>query len=194
MTKASLRMRVHKNDRLRALYMPGSAPKPPQEAMEVADRDMSELPEQVPVGDRAAAEAVRKQDIALVRLGLQEAGLKADTINLLAKFDDFAPSVGRFLGATLDISHKMMFIQTSKLFEEAEYIREHYLHNQTLRADIRLEWQKVYNEICDLLGKTYDRTLNGTQTLAKLMAASKAGKEKGQGKSKPGFEPLKKVN
>lgn len=132
---------------------------------------------------------IQDQNRVLLREGLTKAGISAKTIDKLKVFDGFGTNSGHFLIASLDLSHKMMVFSNVALLEEGEYIREHYLHDETLAPEQKIEWQRAYNEIADILGKGYDRTLAGTQAMAKMMPKQE---EKGE-KKKPGFRPLMRV-
>lgn len=162
----------------------------PKNEVEVITRGARDLPSEMTmptVGDSMLAEQIRRQDMEIIRGGLEKAGISRATLDKLRVFDDFAPNAGRFLVASLDMSHKMMMFQNVALMEEAEFIRANYLRNEALDPELRIEWQKCYNEICDILGKGYDRTLNGTQVMAKIVA----GKVRNEGpKAKPSFTPL----
>ena len=58
-----------------------------------------------------------------------------------------------------------------------------------MTAKERQGWQRQYNQLQDLLGKSYDRVLNGTATMVKLTTPKESSKSRAN--SKPGFQPLK---
>ncbi|MCW5549987.1 MAG: hypothetical protein KIT44_13570 [Opitutaceae bacterium] len=131
-----------------------------------------------------------RQNRELLRGGLQKAGISDDTLNKLKIFDEFAVHSGEFLVASLDLTHRMMVYNTVALFERAEYIKKNYLENELLDDEIKVQWQECYNEICDIIGKGYDRTLNGTQAMARMIGGGDDGKKK---KRKPKFGALRKA-
>ncbi len=137
-------------------------------------------------------EAALRQDREILRAGLQSAGIKAHTINKLGLMENFAANTGRFLGASLDMTHRVTVFQGVALFERAEYIKEHYLEDETLPHEVRIEWQKAYNEVAELIAKTSDRVLAGTQA-AVSMLRKKEESDGGASKGKPGFQPLKNM-
>lgn len=146
----------------------------------------------IPREDAELAELIRKQEFDLMREGLKKAGIKEETLQKLSVLDGLAPNSGRFLVASLDLSHKMMVYSNIQLMEQADFIKTKYLEDETLGMEYKIEWQKAFNEICDILGKGYDRTLAGTQAMAKIMAGQEDKEGKG-GKRKPGFSPLKRA-
>jgi hypothetical protein len=87
------------------------------------------------------------------------------------------------------MSHRMMIYLTVSLLQEAERIKSDYLDNPALSDEFKIQWQCAYNDIVEQVGKAYDRTLVGTQAMAKLI-----GQDKGDAKEKKaGFKPLKRV-
>ena len=184
-TVRNLRKRVWKNRELRTVWAR-------QDAGELDELDVTNrtLPPTIDASgaDSRLADAIRRQDLELMRSGLGKAGVGQETLDMLRTLDDFAPSSGRYLVATLDLSHKMMSLLNVKLMEEALHIQTAYLHNERCPPGEKIEWQKAFNEICELLGRGYDRNLTGTNTLAKIMA-QKRGQDGGS-KRKAGFSPL----
>lgn len=130
--------------------------------------------------------AIQKQNNKMLRDGLRDAGIQESTLHKLNIFESFGQNSGAFLIASLDLTHKMMVFGNVTLFEEAEYIRAKYLQNETLSPELKLEWQKAYNEIIDIQGKNYERVLAGTQAMAKMQPKD----DKKEKKRKPGFHPL----
>lgn len=180
-TVANVKDRIAKDAKLRAVWMKAKDPKAPT-ALEVVDR----TPVKREVEDSALAEIIQSQNRVLLREGLAAAGLSQKTIDKLKAFDAFGTNSGHFLIASLDLSHKQMVFGNACLLEEGERIRENYLSDDTLAPQVRLEWQRAYNEIVDIQGKNYERILAGTQAMAKMMGK---GEEK-EDKRKPGFRPL----
>jgi hypothetical protein len=178
-----LRLRVSGSQQLSALF--AKLPQPPTEATVVT---RNTLPEAV-VTDEAMGEAVMVQNRILMRSGLLKAGIKASTIESLKVLEEMAPNAGMFLVASLDLTHRMMVLQGVRLFEEAERIKTDYLDDATLDDEIKIQWQGMYNDICDQIGKCFDRTLIGTQAMAKMLGTD----EDGGKKKKPAFRPLKRA-
>lgn len=143
------------------------------------------------VKDNVLAESLMAQDREILRQGLQAVGIQHDTIKKLGLMENFATNTGRFLGASLDMTHRITVFQGVALFEEAEKIREKYLNDDTLPHEIRLEWQKAYNEIADLIGKTSDRVLAGTQAAVAMMKKKDEDSGSGEKEKVVGFQPLK---
>lgn len=142
----------------------------------------------IPISHELLAKATKTAN-RLLSDGLLKAGIKASTIEKLQVLEDLAPSSGEFLIASLDLTHKMMVLQGTRLFEEAERIKTDYLDDPCLDDEYKIKWQSAYNDICEQLGKCYDRTLTGTQALARILGTEKDTKRK-----KPGFTPLKRVH
>lgn len=184
---AWLNNRINCNQQMAAVY--GMNPKLPNEVstMVKPEGEKKDLP---PATDNLLGMQIMKQDMELLRHGLKRAGIKDETIELLRIFEDFSDNTGRFLVCTLDVTHRMQVYQAMALFEEAETIRKTYLHDDTLAHELRLEWQRRYNEISELLGKTFDRTLIGTETIARML---KGSKPVDVGKKKPKFTPLRQA-
>lgn len=178
----ALRSRVYKSQQLAAMF--AQQPGVPT-ATSVITRN--ETP--IPIGDETLGEATAIQNRILLREGLLKVGIKPATVEKLKILEELAPNAGMFLVASLDLTHRMMVLQGVRLFEEAERIKTDYLDDATLDDDIKIQWQGAYNDICDQIGKCFDRTLMGTQAMAKLLGTDK-GEEK---KKKPGFTPLKRA-
>ena len=138
------------------------------------------------VGDAAMAEVVQIQDEELIIHGLKKVGIDDAMITKLRNISALGPTAGRFMASSLALTHKLMVVQTIELKQEADYIREHYLRDANLSAEEKSYWQKCYNEIADLIGKGFDRTLAGTQA---LIAMQRGGAGKGR-PAKPGPQPL----
>lgn len=185
----ALRQRVSKNTQLRALYQ-ASDVAPPHEGVTL-ERD-TPPPQTLTAMEN---EHLLKTNRQIMRNGLAAAGISGKVVDKLQVFENFAPNSGEYLVAALDMSHRMMLFQNVALFERAEWIKENILdkagtpgEDETFSPLILIEWQRVYNEICELIGKGYDRTLNGTQALAKIVGTASEGGEKKK-KKKFGFTP-----
>lgn len=137
-------------------------------------------------GDAVLAEVVQIQDEELIIQGLKKVGISDEMLEKLRNISALGPTAGRFMASSLALTHKLMVVQTIELKQEADYIREHYLRDENLSAEERSYWQKCYNEIADLIGKGFDRTLAGTQA---LIAMQRGGAGKGR-PAKPGPQPL----
>lgn len=137
------------------------------------------------------AEAMMAQDREILRQGLQAVGIKSGTIKKLGLMENFAANTGRFLAASLDITHRVMVFQGVNLFERAEYIKETYLEDETLPHEIKIEWQKAYNELAEQIGKTSDRVLAGTQAAVAMMKRKEESENGGKQEKVVGFQPLK---
>lgn len=185
-----VRVALNDNPQLRAAFLVGDRVTAPDE-LEAELRKPSDF-KLINKEKDELAELVRKQDFDLMRGGLAKAGIKEETLEKLKVLDGLAVNSGRFLVASLDLSHKMLMYSNISLMEQADYIKKTYLEDATLGMEYKIEWQKAYNEICDIIGKGYDRVLAGTQAMAKIMAGQ--GDEKQGGKKKPAFAPLKRAD
>lgn len=137
-------------------------------------------------GDAVLADVVQIQDEELIIQGLKKVGISDEMVEKLRNISALGPTAGRFMASSLALTHKLMVVQTIELKVEADYIREHYLRNENLSAEERSYWQKSFNEIADLIGKGFDRTLAGTQALIAMQRGA-AGKGR---PAKPGPQPL----
>ncbi len=178
----ALRVKVSNDPQLRAVWLKGDVA-PPTE-VDVIHREPTIIVESSKLG-----EAMMRQNREILRNGLSKAGIKGSIIEKLKVFDEFAPNAGEYLVASLDMSHRMMMYMNVKLLERAEAIEETYLNDETLDEEVKIEWQKAWNEIGDMIRKNYETSLVGTQAMAKMMG--KDGEKKK--KSKPGFKALKSV-
>lgn len=146
------------------------------------------------LGDDVVGEAMLRADRDILRTGLKSAGISEKTIQKLGLMEDMAVNTGRFLGAALDVTHRVTVFNGVALFEESERIRSEYLSDLTLPHEVRIEWAKVYVGIAEVLGKTSDRVLAGTAAAVAMLKKKEEVEGGGKGgKGKPGFEPLKKV-
>ena len=137
-------------------------------------------------GDAVLADVVQIQDEELIIQGLKKVGISDEMVEKLRNISALGPTAGRFMASSLALTHKLMVVQTIELKVEADYIREHYLRDEKLSAEERSYWQKSFNEIADLIGKGFDRTLAGTQALIAMQRGA-AGKGR---PAKQGPQPL----
>ncbi len=170
-----------------------ATPEAPNEETTIV-RTPEQLPPMIELDTRA--EEIMKQDREMLRNGLQAAGIMPATIEKIRSLDGLARNAGSLLSASLDYTHRLHIYSTAALFEEMVYIRDTYLRPGTeadpkpvLDPMERVFWQRAFNEIADLLGKSNDRTMSSTQAMVAMMKASKDGGAGGkrEGKAKPGF-------
>lgn len=189
--EGTLRGFVARDPQLAALWLPDSEKVSTPDEGELMTR--AERPGDMhvaPLKGNALGEAVLRADREIMRRGLEGAGIDPAIVRKLGLFEDMAMNTGRFLGAGLDITHRLTLYQGIALFERAEKIKKDYLDDETLPMELRIEWQKCYNEIAELIGKTSDRVLAGTQA-AVAMLKKKDENEGGKGEEKVvGFQPL----
>lgn len=145
--------------------------------------------------EKSLGEQIIRQNRQILRDGLTQAGIKPETIEKLKAFDGFATSAGDFLLASLDLSHRSMVYLMVTLLEMADQIKKDYLAPATTEGgriideETRLGWQEAYTDIVDQVGRCYDRTLVGTQAMARMLGTDKENKK---GK-KPSFKALQRV-
>lgn len=187
MSVATLKRRISTggDSKLRAVHLK-QTPEPPS-AADVITRNKPPLE----LTEAELAEQIRKQDIILFRDGLKKAGVREDTLQCLEILDGLSKNSGRFLVNSLDLSHRMMVYLNIQLLERANDIKKDYLEDETLDDEYKIEWQKAYNEIVDIIRKSYESTLVGTQAMAKIMVAAGGKKKDDDGGKKPGFSPLR---
>lgn len=163
MRLGAVQARVQSNRQLRAIWIQKELK--PMALMDTLARP----PSPVVMTNSQLADALMRQNREIMRNGLRKAGIKDSTLEKLKIFEEFAPNAGEYLIASMDLSHRMMMFSTVKLQERALAIEEDYLDNATLDEEIKLQWQQAYNEIVDLIGKNFERTLAATQAMAKMM-------------------------
>ena len=185
----TIKQRVDRDPRLKALYEPkaGTSSVGGVEAM-TRGRTGSAGPliPEPEEGDAVLAEVVQIQDEELMIQGLGKVGISEEMLEKLRNISAIGPSAGRFMASSLALTHKLMIVQTIELKEESDHIRKHYLRNENLSPEERSYWQKCFNEIADLIGKGFDRTLTGTQALVAMQRAGSGGVKK----MKQGPQPL----
>lgn len=184
---ATLEARVERDPQLRAAYRwEESSPSLPG-AVEMATGRQG--------GGSAEAASVLSQIISrenqfLLRRGLADAGIRTETIDRLAKVQGMEISAPAFLITSLDLSHRLMVVSAVELFERLAYIKEKYLENETLDEERKLEWQKVYNQGVDQLGRFYDRTQNGTESMVRIFSGGKQ-RDQARNSRKRAFTPYR---
>jgi len=191
----SLKQFIQRDPQLSAIWSPNVDQVTVPDEADLMRRTLPKNTAPVPkvLTDDVIGEAMLRADRDILRAGLKGAGISEGAIAKLGLMEDMAVNTGRFLGAALDLTHRMTVFQGVALFEQAEWIRLNILQDESLPHEIRIEWQKAYTDISEVLGKTSDRVLAGTQA-AVAMLKKKEEVEGGKGgKGKPGFEPLKKV-
>ena len=179
-----LRRRCEKSQQLSALL--AKDPKVPT-ALTTLIRQPPKLEDRQ---DDLLGEQMVRQNRELLRSGLEKAGIKPATIEKLRQFDEFASNAGDFLVASLDLTHRTMIYLMVHLLEEAERIKSDYLDDATLDDEYKIQWQSAYTDIVEQIGKCYDRTLLGTQAMARMLGTENVDKGK---KKKAGFTPLKRA-
>lgn len=195
MSRTALRERIDRNPQLFALY--GHQGEDAEIAEETETGTMLRTPADLPATqpeNRELAETLMKQDRELLRSGLQAAGIKPETIARIRSLDGLARNTGAFLSVSMDFTHRLHIFSQAALFEEMEYIRKNHLRADKMDPMVKVMWQRAFNEIADMLGKGYDRTLAGTQAMMAIM--SKSGGEKpgaGATKGKPGWQQARDV-
>lgn len=192
-TEQAIRAYVARDAELSALWTPNPDSVSEPSGLEILMRSSAPMPASRPKPDQnAMAEMMLIEDREILRQGLEAAGIRRETIQKLGLMEGFAKNTGRFLGAALDLTHKLTVFQGVSLFERAEYIKTHYLENETYPDEMKIEWQKAYNECCELIAKTSDRVLVGTTAVVNVL--KERDKEKGKkGDTKAvGFEPLQR--
>lgn len=190
-SETTVEYHISHDPRLRALYAPPKGLAEVQVGeVEAMTRGRSDAPPAfAPTrqeGDSVLADVVQIQDEELIIQGLKKVGISDEMVEKLRNISALGPTAGRFMASSLALTHKLMVVQTIELKVEADYIREHYLRNENLSAEERSYWQKSFNEIADLIGKGFDRTLAGTQALIAMQRGA-AGKGR---PAKPGPQPL----
>ena len=157
---------------------------------------MRERDENIPTPlEESLGEQIIRMNRQILRDGLSRAGIKPATIEKLKAFDGFASSAGDFLLASLDLSHRSMVYLMVTLLEQADQIKKDYLDTSSdgsgriIDEETRLGWQDAYTDIVDQVGRCYDRTLVGTQAMARMLGTDKGDKKA----KKPGFKALRRV-
>ena len=141
--------------------------------------------------EESMGEQIIRMNREILRDGLSRAGIKPETIEKLKAFDGFATSAGDFLLASLDLSHRSMVYLMVTLLEQADLIKKDYLsaNGKIIDEETRLGWQDAYTDIVDQVGRCYDRTLVGTQAMARMLGTDKGDKKA----RKPGLKALRRI-
>lgn len=190
LSPGTLTNHVYKNPRLRALFVKDvmNADLEPDEVSQMV-RDV-DLPRSDDRGeDSILARSLLTQNLDLLADGLERAGIKGETVAKLKRLGQIEKSAAGFLVASLDMMHRSVVYSGIEMMERAEEIRKTYLDPAVpMTAKDRQGWQRQYNQLMDMLGKSYDRTLHGTEVMVKLTKPKEDGPKKN---AKPGFQPLK---
>lgn len=173
-TKLAIEARIERNPRVAAAVGKSI----PVSEKEAETRKPLLVGREREVGDAILGEVVAAQEADLIRDGLRKAGIKQATLDKLKTLSGLNVSGGRFLVASLDLAHRMTVYQAVALLEESEHIKTAYLHNEELTQEERYNWQRAYNEIAELLGKTFDRTLAGTQAMVAMQRGTSSDPKK----------------
>lgn len=177
-----LKVRISSNPKLRTVWLKAKDLEPlDQDDALSRKKDKSLKPT-----NQLLAQIIQQEDREMIHTGLLKSGVSQEMIDRLKIFDGFGTNSGNFLIASLDIAHKQMFVQNIELQQQAFNIKKDYLDNATLQSREKIEWQRAFNEIADILGKNYERTLAGVQAMVKMMPKDKVDITK----KKPAFEPL----
>ena len=180
---------VQRHPHLMALYGAQVEGKEVAEPTELSTmvRTPADIPSMIENSERA--EMIMAQDREMLRDGLFKAGIKAETITRIRALDKLAKNAGSLLSASLDYTHRLHIYATAALFEEMIYIRDTKLRDSKMDPMAQVFWQRAFNEIADLLGKSNDRTMASTQAMVAMMKA-KSGQPhsiSGSAKAKPGW-------
>lgn len=120
---------------------------------------------------------------------LIKAGHDPAILNKIDSINGFEDNAGKFLAGSMNLMYKMVVDSGVSLYEHLEFIKSK-LNDPNLKDKDRIFWQRAYNTTVDQLGKSYDRVLQGTQVLAKMMPGDEDEKNK-KSQKKPSFTPLK---
>jgi len=188
----SLANAIYKNPRLKALFIVNvvDAEIEPDEAEQMCRE--ADLPN---LGSRGEDNEITKnlmvQNIDLLADGLERNGISKKTIDKIKGLGAIEKSAATFLVGSLDMMHRLVVYNGASLLEMAENIKDNYLDPSIpMSVKERLQWQRMYNQIVDQIGKNYDRVRSGTETMVKLTTP----KSKDAPRKKPGFTPLKKAD
>lgn len=168
----------------------------------------SAVREQPPAVQHSEAELQEQSDDIISKRGMKGAGISDEQIQ---RFDSMAEFVGHGFSKTVDFTYGVMVVGTMNLEERAKYIKEHILENEDevehtvfiskggscqpykytgpkYSPEIKLEFQREYNSIMDILGK-YAKISNDA-ALTRVKAAEIL-QGKGNGKQKKKQKRLK---
>lgn len=193
LNKETVNERIKRSPQLFAMYGarsdfdPSGAEVPEVNDIDTITRTARNLP--IAMEGHERAEQIMAQDRELMRTGLAAAGIKPETIEKIRSLDGLAANSGRMVSASLDYTHRLHIWSTAALFEEMMYIRDHHLRAEGQDPMVTVFWQRAFNEIADLLGKSNDRTMNTASALAAMMKARSKDRPDSAGspKAKPGW-------
>lgn len=181
---------VYKNPRLRALFVKDvmKSDLEPSEVQQVV-RDV-DIPRSDDVSESSILQRnLLTQNLDLLADGLANAGISPETVEKLKKLGQIEKGAAGFLVSSLDMMHRSVVYSGIEMMERATEIRTKYLDDSLpMSAKDRQGWQRQYNQLMDMLGKSYDRVLHGTEVMVKLTTPKTTDKPN----AKPGFKPLVK--
>jgi len=188
----SLTEHIYNVPRLRAMFLKefgdGGGVVPDEVETMLRDIDIPGLRANDPLARESRA--IRNMNLDVMTDGLSRAGIGQHTIDKLKDLGGFEAHAGMFLVGSLDMMHRMLVYSGVSLMEQAEFIKENHLNDSSLPMKERLAWQRMYNQITDMMGKTYDRILSGTQAMVKITRKGDDVKKL----AKPAFRPLGEKN
>jgi hypothetical protein len=117
------------------------------------------------------------------------AGHNPNLIKRLNAISGFEKNAGAFLVGSLNLMYKMVVDSGMSLYEHLDFIKGKINDPDATDAD-RVRWQRAYNVTVDQLGKNYDRVLQGTQVLVKIIPGQ--GGDDKEKRKKPAFAPIVK--
>ena len=177
----TLRDRILKDKKLRALFSEQAALPLPDEV----DTMVRERSPDIPEGKLIQAIHVNNQELDNLTDGLERNGIDSAVIAKLKSLGGFEHSAGKFLVGSLDLAQRLVTFSTVALFEKAEHIDNVYLKNNSVSPKDKLAWQRMYNQCVDQMFKGYSNILSGTLPMSKMLSHSGKNDDK-----KPGFQPL----
>lgn len=195
MDTKSLFRRINNDPELKALYgnQGQNAEVAELNPLNTMLRNPQDLPPQQPV-DREFAENLLKQDREMLRMGLQSAGIKPETIEKIRSLDGLARNTAAFLSVSIDFTHRLNIFSQAALLEEMMYIRDTHLRAEGMDPMVKVMWQRAFNEIGEMLGKGHDRALNATQAMMAIAKGAQGDDPKAGNNAKPAWQQAKPVN
>lgn len=194
LSPGNLNAHVYKNKRFRALFVKDvmRADLEPDEVDRMARQAFSPRTDDQDDESRLAR-AMQASNLDLMADGLQRSGIKEETVDKLKLLGRIEKDAAGFLSASLEMMHRMVVYSGVEMMERAEEIRVKYLSVPTgITEKERQGWQRQYNILHDLMGKSYDRVIHGTEVLARIH--NKPSEGEGGKKKKPGFQPIRGVS
>lgn len=173
---------IDKDEELSSIYRPRVDPKGGLSSDE-------ELIRKAPPGEVSGQvqAAIAAGGLDEISKDLLSAGHDPQLLARLQTIGGFEKNAGVFLAGSLNLMYKMVVDSGMSLYEHLEFIKKK-LKDPNLKDKDRVFWQRAYNTTVDQLGKSYDRVLQGTQVLVKMIPGDSDEKKT---KKKPSFAPLK---